>query len=224
MYGCCNFDTNRLYDLIIVGANPHAWGAAAASQMCNLKTLVVGPGLPTSRHLDESEAEEMGPQADLRKKRHRIEQQATEQALNIPSFTRKLSAWYRRPGWELFRESDWISVLNGIPEIAARYTLRINGELYHGLHLLITGTEKNSDTVEMADSTVTAPLTGLEIMEIQTDSEGYIEVNSQFETDVLDVYAAGRAAGDRTTPEEGIRQGITIVKRIVTNHQQNSYV
>jgi hypothetical protein len=43
MYGCCNFDTDKLYDLIITGSEPQAWGAAAVAHMFKQKTLVAGP-------------------------------------------------------------------------------------------------------------------------------------------------------------------------------------
>ena len=214
MYGCCNFDTDKLYDLLIVGSEPQAWGAAAVAHMFKQKTLVVWPGLPTSEVLEEAEQGGRIPQTDVREKLQWLSRQSDGQAINTPSFADKLATWYSDPGWELFRESGRVSVLNGVPEVAFRYTLRIHNERYHGLNLLITGRESPGDLVPPAF----VPLEDLDVMEIPTDSRGNIRVNDQFETGIPDVYAAGSAICKPASPEKGIMQGIAIAQRIVTNH------
>ena len=177
---------------------------------------MAGPGLPSFEELEEAGPGGRIPQADVREKL----QWLGRQAVDVPAFADKLAIWYHDPGWELFRESGWVSVLNGVPEIAFRYTLRIHHEHYHGLNLLITGRESPGDLVPPAF----VPLEGLDVMEIPTDSMGNIQVNDRFETGVLDVYAAGSAIGKPASPEKGIMQGIAIAQRIATNHQQNTSV
>jgi hypothetical protein len=213
MYGCCNFDTDKLYNLIITGSEPQAWGAAAAAHMLKKKTLVAGPGLSSSDVLEKAESGGRIPQTDVREKLQWLGRQAVDDT----STADKLAVWYRNPCWELFGESDWVSVLTGVPEIASLYTIRIHHEYYHGLNLLITGRESPGDLVPPAF----VPLEGLDIMGIPTDSRGNIRVNDRFETGITDFYAAGSAIGKPVSPKKGIMQGITIAQRIVTNHQQN---